>query len=119
MDNTAKKGKNKRITDLNVLWAIRDIPSSILNTKQKGILAMLMACIGTRKNTNWQMKNLEEKLGGKERTLRDHFHYLEDLQFLEVTRPKTYKKGETNEYSLNKEKIIEAAQKYRKWKERK
>lgn len=113
-NDTRKDEKDKNITDLHLLWSIRDIPSSILNTKQKGILSMLVACIGTRKKTRWPMRVLEEKLGGKERTLRDHFHYLEDLNFIKINRPKNYKKGEVNVYDLNKEAIIEAAKRYKK-----
>lgn len=107
MDNdTQQPAKKKQITSLELLWAIRDIPSSILNTTQKGILAMFVACVGIHHKTRWPMKQLEEKLGGKERTLRGHFHYLESIKFLNVSRPKNYKKGETNGYSLNKEEII-------------
>jgi hypothetical protein len=105
---------SRQITDLEVLWAIRDIPSVILNTKKKGILAMFVACIGMHKNTRWKMKNLENRLGGSERRLRDSFHDLEELGFLIVVRPKTYKRGETNEYYLDYEAIIEAARRYKK-----
>ena len=101
------------ITDLNILWAIRDIHPSILNLNRKGILCLFLACIGTNKVCWYSMEQLELILGKSERRLRDDFHYLEDINFLFVKRPAKYSRGLSNEYRLNYKLILETAKKYK------
>lgn len=93
-------------TDLNIIWAIRDIPRHILNSSQKGILTMLLVTIGKNKKCHFSMKQLQDKLGSNERTLREQLHYLEEKDFIKIIRPETYKNGECNEYSVNIEHIL-------------
>lgn len=106
----------KKRSDLDTLWAIRDIPKSILNAQQKGILAMFVAIIGMNKSYKCSMPYLEDKLGITERRAREHFHYLEDCGFLTIIRPENYRKGKVNEYIVCHEEIIKAANRFREQK---
>lgn len=94
------------ISDLQILWAIRDIPKSILNLSQKGILAMFLAAIGNREYLFGDLKDLVNIFGLSERRLPAHFHTLEELDFIHIKRPRHYKMKETNEYRMNYVKIL-------------
>jgi AraC-like DNA-binding protein len=103
----------KGISDLDILWAIRDIPKSILNSSRKGILSMFIAIIGQNERCTYSMAELEDKLGCTDRSLRENFHYLEEINFLIIERPSHYVKGAVNHYKINYEKILEEANLYR------
>lgn len=111
--------KKREINDLEILWAIRDIPKSILNLQRKGILLIFAACIGENEFCYYTMKQLQEKMGASERSLRDHFHYLEERGFLIIHRPKRYKNKDANQYSLNFNLIINCAKKHSNFREQK
>jgi hypothetical protein len=107
--------KPENITDLDLFWAIRDIPSSILCIKLKSILYAFVALIGNSKK-EWYFKShesLAEIIGIKVRRLPNFLNMLEELNFLLIKRPKNYLKGNTNEYKLNYKKILSTGLKFR------
>jgi hypothetical protein len=111
MKDTKNSARPQGISDLNILWAIRDIPRSILNSTRKGILCMFVAIIGNNESCKYSQKELEDKLGSSERTIQDQVIYLEDAGFLTIIRPLSYIAGERNEYFLNYKFIIDTAKK--------
>ncbi len=60
------------------------------------------------------MDQLEKHFGKSERRLREDFHYLEEINFLIIRRPKKYSRGLSNHYSLNYALILETASQHRK-----
>ena len=113
MDNSKNYRKPKQISDLNILWAIRDIPRSILNLSQKGILSMFLAIMGNKSSFSLSMKELENKIGLTDANLIKQLHLLEDRCFIKINRPANYVKGQANEYFLNYVFILELADKCR------
>jgi hypothetical protein len=107
--NSANKKEDIPLNDLHMIWAIRDISSSILDFKKKGILCLFVACIGKKKFCWRSMDQLAEIFGKSERRLREEFHCLEDMNFLIIDRPPIYSRGLSNHYSLNRELILETA----------
>lgn len=108
--------RQKNISDLDIIWAIRDIPKSIINLPRKGILLIFVSLIGNRKSIKCGLKSLENSMGASERQLRDQFNSLEEIGFLLIKRPKTYVKGLVNEYGINYELLLSAAEYYREQK---
>lgn len=105
----------KGITQLKVMWAIKDIPGSILDVKLKGILFCFVALIGDSKK-EWYFKShkhLADIFGISVRRLPDMLNALEDLDFLIINRPETYTKGDTNEYKLDYFLILSTAARFR------
>lgn len=107
-----KNGKKpENISDLDILWAIRDIPSKILDIKLKSILYTFVALIGNSQN-EWYYKShieLAEIIGISARRLPKLLNQLEDLNLLFINRPKLYLKGDSNEYKLNYHLILSTA----------
>lgn len=102
-----------KINDLDILWAIRDIPRHELSITKKGILSMFLACIGNRGTCHYNLDQLQEIMGIGQTGLRENLYWLEEKGYLKITRPAQYKRGAANEYSLNYELIISIAETYR------
>jgi hypothetical protein len=106
-------------TDLDLLWAIRDIPSSILCIKLKSILYSFVAIIGNSTN-EWYYKSLDDLgdiIGISGRRLQGLLHQLENFGFLLIKRPAKYNRGITNEYQLNYHLILSTGGKSREQQE--
>jgi hypothetical protein len=106
-----KKIRPSEYSDLDIIWAIRDIPSHILCIKLKSVLYTFVALIGNSTN-EWYYKSAEDlaaKIGISRRRLQPLLCCLEDLNFLHINRPKKYLKGLTNEYKLNYLAIVKAS----------
>lgn len=107
----AKKIRPEGYSDLDIIWAIRDIPSDILCIKLKSILYTFVAIIGNSTN-EYYYKSLDDLgaiIGISGRRLQPLLHTLEELDFLKIKRPKKYLKGLTNEYKLNYLAILQAS----------
>lgn len=117
MDNSNKHKRPQNISDLDILWAIRDIPKSILCNTQKGILCMLLACIGNNSSCYYNMDQLINILGLSLTPMRNQLHELEDRMFIKITRPAKYYRGAANEYSLNYELILSTGKHFREQQE--
>ena len=76
------------------------------------ILMIMNLTIGIGVNIYYSLKQLEDKIGMSERRAQDHFHYLEHLDFIIINRPNHYTNGESNEYRLNYELLLETANFY-------
>lgn len=111
-NKSIQSNRPKDISDLSVLWAIRDIPRSILNASQKGILCMFLACIGNKGFCYYSIKQLQDILGIGHTQIFSKLSYLENMNFLIVKRPPKYTKGSANEYRLNYKLIMETARLY-------
>lgn len=110
-----KKIRPAAYSDLDIIWAIRDIPKKILDIKLKSVLYTFVALIGNSTN-EWYYKGLDdlaEIIGMQKRRLPSLLYKLEDSDFLLINRPKKYLKGMTNEYQLNYELIVQTAKMYR------
>lgn len=99
------------INDLQVSWAIRDIPSSILEFKYKGLLWGLLSIIGNNESCYYSQSQLVKILGIGERTLQDHLYHLRDKKFISITAPDRKGRGYANEYLLNYSLIMEFSNK--------
>jgi len=109
-----KKIRPDEYSDLDIIWAIRDIPKSILNIKLKSILYTFVALIGNSTN-EWHYKSLDdlaEIIGIHKSNLSALLYAIEDLDFLKIKRPAKYLKGMSNEYQLNYELIVQTAKMY-------
>lgn len=105
----------KNISDLDLIWAIRDIPKHILCIKLKCVLYTFVSLIGNSKN-EWYYKSipsLANLMGYNDRRLPALLNQLEDLGFIFINRPASYKKGNTNEYKLNYNLILSTADDFR------
>lgn len=104
----------KNISDLNIIWAIRDIPKSILNLKLKGVLCMLVSIIGNSDSEYYYHSqfDLSKKFGCSIRSVPGYMNYLEEIGFISIKRPFHYTDGDSNEYKLNYEFILETASKF-------
>jgi hypothetical protein len=102
-------------SDLDLIWAVRDIPSKILCIKLKSIIYTFIALIGNSES-QWYYKSLpdlSEAIGISGRRLQDLLHKLEELGFIFINRPKKYLKGMSNEYQLNYQLILSTGGKFR------
>lgn len=107
--------RTQGITDLDIIWAIRDIPRYILPIKLKSVLYTLVSLIGNSPK-EWfyhSHYDLSEKIGSSLRRTPDLLNSLECLDFIFIKRPAHYTKGDSNEYKLNYELIIETANRFR------
>jgi len=105
----------KGITDLQTMWAIKDISCDILDIKLKSVLYSLVALIGNSKR-EWFFKShegLADFIGISARRLPKLLNQLEALGFISINRPATYTKKDTNEYKLNYQKILSTGQHFR------
>ncbi len=92
-------------TDIKILWAIRDIPSTEIKSFEKFILTMLLACIGEKEYCWHSMESLSKICGMAEKNLRVHLKKLSEKQFIFIEKPQIYGRSKSNRYKLNVEKI--------------
>lgn len=116
--NSNKKLRPKGYSDLDLIWSIRDIPSSILKGNLKSILYMMVATLGD--STDWYYhtyKQWADKSGFSERSLPSFFQTLEEARFIFVKRPEyygnQYRKKDGNKYQLNYELILKSGGKWK------
>lgn len=115
MDNNKNFKRPQGISDLHILWAIRDIPKSILNLKMKGALCMMIAAIGNCEHDYYfhSHEDWAKDFGCCVRAVPDYLDTLERIGFISVKRPKNYIKGNSNEYKINYQSIIDMALRFR------
>ncbi len=110
-----KNGKPQHISDLDILWAIRDIPAPLLTMNIKSVLFTMLATIGNCHN-EWYYHSYQqwaEKIGCSPRSLPKLMQSLEDMNFILIKRPNYYGNGDSNEYKLNYEFILRTAEHFR------
>ena len=91
----------KDVSDLDVMWAIRDIPAFLIDLKQKGILYTLLAIIGNKEYCCYSQPEFAEILGTSVKTLKREIAHLE-TNFLRVDRSigRTFRNKYYLEYDL-------------------
>lgn len=91
---------------LHLLWAIRDIPKSDINGMEKSLLTILLSCSGAS-NVSWHSLTRIAKMSGFARsTVAKYLATLEQKQFIKVKHAIRPAQGNSNQYSLNNEKIM-------------
>lgn len=90
-----------QVNDLQVSWAIREIPPSILEFKYKGLLWGLLSIIGNKLSCRYSQPQLADILGVSERQLQYLLAHLKDKKFIFIKEPKVKGRGYGNEYFLN------------------
>lgn len=96
----------KNLTDLDIMWGIRDIPPSILKLNEKGFLLLFLSYIGNNDNCWYKAKTLAKELGISERHLYRIIEKFESINFIIVERPMHNSRNNTNLYRLNYEQIM-------------
>ncbi|MHB9161375.1 MAG: hypothetical protein ACYC6W_10920 [Nitrosotalea sp.] len=96
----------KDVNDLQIMWAIRDIPATILNLNQKALLFILATLIGNNEDCWYKSKNLCEKLGVSRHTLHRLLSHLEKQNLIFIDRPDHYTHNINNRYRLNYEQLL-------------
>lgn len=105
----------EHLSDLDIIWAIRDIPTKVLCIKLKSILYTFVSLIGNSTNEYYYKshEDLAPIIGISSRRLPALLDKLENLKFLKIKRPKNYTKGDSNEYKLLYLNIIKEAEFFR------
>jgi hypothetical protein len=91
----------KGISDLRIMWAIRDITSEILDLKQKAFLFILLSITGNKFVCYYSQPNLAEIMGCSVPSIYRISKSLEDLKFIYVERNPNKGRSKTNRYFIN------------------
>jgi len=85
---------------LHLFWAIRNIPSSILNIQERMILLMLLNCAGAE-NRSWHgQASLAEMCSLSETSIKKYSKALVQKGFVIIHNPVTYGRSICNQYEL-------------------
>jgi hypothetical protein len=85
---------------LHLLWAIRDIPSSVLNVQEKIILYTLLSCVN-KDNICWHSQiTLSKMCSLSETSVKKYTKTLSQKGFIKISMPAQYNRANSNQYSL-------------------
>lgn len=89
------------INTARLLHSIREIPPSVLNSTEKYLLVIILACINTVNDTWQPVENIARFACLSSRSINRHIKGLEKKKFIKVKRPEHYTHKKANHYSLN------------------
>lgn len=98
----------KGYSDLNILWAIRDLPSDLISWNERSVLWFLLSIIGNNESCIRTINQLSDKCGLSRSSLIRHLNSLVKSKFIQIYRPRNQGRGQANEYFLNYETILSA-----------
>lgn len=85
---------------LHLLWAIRNIPSSLVNIQERMILMVLLSCAGTD-NRSWHSQaSLAEMCSLSETSIKKYIKTLVQKKFILIHNPTVYGRSICNHYEL-------------------
>lgn len=91
---------------LHLLWAIRNIPSTSINSLEKLILFTFLSCTGN-KNLLWHNQDtLQEMTCLTRTTLKKYLKSLMKKEFITINKPDSYFRTASNQYTLLVDKIM-------------
>ena len=89
------------INDLQVMWAIRDIPADIITPNERLLLFILVTTIGNKGSCYDSVSDFANKTGLSERTIQYGLKSLSNKKLIKIKAPKLNGRGYANEYFLN------------------
>jgi hypothetical protein len=95
------------VNDLQVLWAIRDIPTSLITFEQRSLLYYFLSVLGNYEKCYYSISQLAKNTGMSKRWLTYRLKELEESKFLNINRPCNQGRGMANEYTLNYSLILQ------------
>lgn len=95
----------KGVNDLQVMWAVRDIPSFLITFDQKSILLLFLSVIGNREYCDYSLPELCEIFSIKRTRLKSIINFL-DKRFLIIERSRLKGRSNTNQYRLDYRAIL-------------
>jgi hypothetical protein len=99
----------KNVNDLQILWAIRDIPADLITFEERSILNLLLSIIGNNEYCYYSLDELVEKFGASYSTFKRLLKSLTSKKFIQTIRPEKQGRGQNNHYILNYEVILNTA----------
>jgi hypothetical protein len=93
-------------TYFQIEWAIKNIPSTILNGHEKAILSTLHLCINNKKDTWHGYDSIAKMISFSADTVKRNIKTLEQKGFIKITRPAQYSRTQSNRYTLNYDHIM-------------
>jgi DNA-binding MarR family transcriptional regulator len=98
------------VNDLEVIWAIRNIPQSIISkANELCLLFLFVSIIGNRPSCWYNLDQLSEKARLSKNTLKKVLKSLLDKNLISIKKPEKYGRGISSEYTLNYQKILNAS----------